>query len=246
MPIDLSTLKSVFESALNIEKNNVFDINSGRFFSEQTLNYQSIKLAVLDKGQADDDFIAHTLLEQIKTKGEALFNWTKACEAWLNRLVWLGSVDKEFSEFTRQAIFAKADEWLLPYIGQLTKLQDLKSVDLLPLMKTVLPWELSAEFDKRAPEFYNAPSGKQVKIDYNAVQGPKVSIILQEVFGELVSPKLAGNINLKFELLSPARRPIQITSDIGQFWHTSYFEVERYAKDMRCSIPSNEEIALAH
>ena len=103
-------------------------------------------------------------------------------------------------------------------------------------MKTVLPWQLSAEFDKRAPEFYSAPSGKQVKIDYNAVQGPKVSIILQEVFGELTSPKLAGNINLKFELLSPARRPIQITSDIGQFWHTSYFEV---AKDMRAKYPKH-------
>jgi ATP-dependent helicase HrpB len=236
VPIDLSTLKLVFENLLNIQQNNVFDIKTGRFFGERTLNYQNIKLALIDKGQADADFITDTLIEQIKTKGEALFNWTKGCESWLSRLVWLGSVDDDFSEFTRQAIFAKADEWLLPYIGQLNKLQDLKRVDIFSLIKTVLPWQLSSVLDKSAPEYYQAPSGKQVKIEYDSVQGPKVSIILQEMFGELTSPKLAGKVNIKFELLSPARRPIQITSDIGQFWHTSYVEV---AKDMRAQYPKH-------
>ena len=56
------------------------------------------------------------------------------------------------------------------------------------------------------------------------------------MFGELTSPKLAGNVNLRFELLSPARRPIQITSDIGQFWSSSYFDV---AKEMRSKYPKH-------
>jgi len=70
---------------------------------------------------------------------------------------------------------------------------------------------------------------------YGSQQGPTVSVQLQEVFGELSSPKIAGgSVALRFELLSPARRPIQTTSDLAQFWQSSYFEV---AKEMRGRYP---------
>lgn len=236
IPIAMSTLKSVFETSLKVVQRNVFEPDTGRFFSERTLNYQSIKLEMLDKGEADSTFVADTVHEQIKTKGESLFNWTVACESWTKRLIWLGSVDKNFPAFTKQSIFDKADEWLIPYIGKVRKIQDLKNVDIFPLIRSVVSWDESSKLDIEAPEFYEAPSGKKVKVDYDASQGPKVSIILQEMFGELTSPKLAGNVNLRFELLSPARRPIQITSDIGQFWSSSYFDV---AKEMRSKYPKH-------
>ena len=162
------------------------------------------------------------------------FRFAKLC-IW-NQLIWLGSVDENFPTFTKQSIFDKADEWLLPYIGKVKKLQDLKSVDIFPLIKSVVSWDESSKLDNEAPEFYQAPSGKKIKIDYDSSQGPTVSIILQEMFGELTSPKLAGKVNLRFELLSPARRPIQITSDIGQFWSSSYFDV---AKEMRSKYPKH-------
>lgn len=236
IPIDMSTLKSVFETSLKAVQRNVFEVDTGRFYSERTLNYQSIKLEMLDKGEADSTFVVDTILEQLKTKGESLFNWTSSCESWVKRLIWLGSVVDDFPSFTRQSIFDKADEWLLPYIGKIKKLQALKSVDILQLMKSMISWDELSKLEKEAPEFYQTPSGKRVKIDYDASQGPKVSITLQEMFGELTSPKLAGKVNLRFELLSPANRPIQITSDIGKFWHTSYFDV---AKEMRSKYPKH-------
>lgn len=236
MPIDMSTLKSAFEKSLKVVQRNVFEADTGRFFSERTLNYQNIKLEILDKGEADSTFVAGTIHEQLKTKGKSLLNWTDTCESWTKRLIWLGNVDEDFPTFTKQSIFQKADEWLLPYIGKVKKLQDLKSVDIFPLIKSVVSWDELSKLDNEAPELYEAPSGKRVKIDYDSSQGPKVSIILQEMFGELISPKLAGKVNLRFELLSPARRPIQITSDIGQFWISSYFDV---AKDMRSKYPKH-------
>ena len=57
------------------------------------------------------------------------------------------------------------------------------------------------------------------------------------MFGQIDSPKIGGGkVPLRFELLSPARRPIQTTSDLGSFWKTSYFEV---AKDMRGRYPKH-------
>lgn len=236
LPIDIRTLKLAFETSLIVVQRNVFEADTGRFFSERTLNYQSIKLEMLDKGESDSSFVADIIHEQLKTKGESLFNWTDSCESWVKRLVWLGSVDENFPTFTKQSIFDRAGEWLLPYIGKVKKLQDLKSVDIFPLIKSLVSWDELSKLDNEAPKHYKAPSGKRVKIDYDSSQGPKVSIILQEMFGELISPKLAGKVNLRFELLSPAGRPIQITSDIGQFWNSSYFEV---AKEMRSKYPKH-------
>lgn len=83
--------------------------------------------------------------------------------------------------------------------------------------------------------FYTTPSGKSLMIDYSQPQSAKVSVQLQEVFGELKSPLLAwGKVALTFELLSPARRPIQTTADLANFWRTSYFEV---IKDMKGRYP---------
>jgi ATP-dependent helicase HrpB len=31
-------------------------------------------------------------------------------------------------------------------------------------------------------------------------------------------------------LLSPARRPVQVTRDLANFWHTTYFEVRKDLK----------------
>jgi ATP-dependent helicase HrpB len=66
------------------------------------------------------------------------------------------------------------------------------------------------------------------------------------MFGQLVTPSLAyGQVPLRFELLSPARRPIQTTSDLANFWVSSYVEV---AKDMRAKYPRHrwpEEPLLA-
>lgn len=236
VPIEMGTLRSIFSKSISVSQKNVFETSTGRFFSERTINYRSIKLELLDRGGADSLFISRVLQEQLNLKGELLLNWTESCEAWIKRLIWLGGVDNDFPMFTKQSVFEKANEWLFPYVGEVKKLQDLKSVDVLPLLKSVLSWDELSKLDKDAPSYYEAPSGKKVAIEYDSAQGPKVSMILQELFGELTSPKLGGKVKLRFELLSPAKRPIQITSDIGEFWNTSYFDV---AKDMRSKYPKH-------
>ena len=116
-------------------------------------------------------------------------------------------------------------------------LSDVKKLRVLDLIKGQLDYGQQQLLAREAPETYCAPSGKVVTIRYSEDSDPTVSLQLQELFGQTASPMLAsGKVPLRFELLSPARRPIQTTSDLAGFWQRSYFEV---AKDMRGRYPKH-------
>jgi ATP-dependent helicase HrpB len=64
-----------------------------------------------------------------------------------------------------------------------------------------------------------------------------VSVRLQEMFGITRHPTIGPDRTpLQFELLSPAQRPLQTTSDLPGFWATSYGDVR---KDMRGRYPKH-------
>ena len=82
---------------------------------------------------------------------------------------------------------------------------------------------------------FTAPTGTHATIDYEAEQGPTISIRLQELFGLAQHPSIAaGRIPLVIELLSPGHKPVQITRDLPGFWRGSYADVRA---DMRGRYP---------
>src|SRR5690606_6616812 len=74
-------------------------------------------------------------------------------------------------------------------------------------------------------------------IDYAAEGGPRVDIRVQELFGVTVHPNVGGGrAPLTLALLSPARRPIQLTKDLPGFWAGSWKDVRA---DMRGRDPKH-------
>ena len=73
-----------------------------------------------------------------------------------------------------------------------------------------------------------APTGSRVPIDYEAEQGPKLSIRVQELFGldRSIRRSPAAACRWSIELLSPAHRPVQVTRDLPGFWRGSYAAVK--------------------
>ena len=81
-----------------------------------------------------------------------------------------------------------------------------------------------------APTHLTVPSGSRMPIDYGGAT-PTLSVRLQEVFGLNESPRIAGGrVPVTMELLSPARRPVQVTRDLASFWARGYAEVRRELK----------------
>jgi ATP-dependent helicase HrpB len=171
----------------------------------------------------------------LKSEGLKLLNWSEKCQDWLARATWLGEVIENFPKLTEGSLIQTTEQWLLPYLAKVNSLAQLKQVNVLELIKGSLSWDEQQLLERQAPTVYVTPSDKKTPIVYDQNQGPTVSVRLQEMFGEIESPKIGGNkVPLRFELLSPAQRPIQTTSDLANFWNTSYFEV---AKEMRGKYP---------
>ncbi len=203
----------------------------------QQYRYQSL---IIETGNPEpvrgDDLLPH-LPDLFKARGLALLNWPENAMQWLARATWLGQHLAGFPQITEASLVATVDSWLLPYVTKIKGLQDLKRLPALELAQATLSYSDQQRLETEAPAHYQAPSGKSVAIRYDDHQGPTVAIQLQELFGELSSPLLAGGtVPLRFELLSPARRPIQTTSDLAGFWQGSYFEV---AKEMRGRYPKH-------
>ena len=78
------------------------------------------------------------------------------------------------------------------------------------------------------------PSGSNIALDYIGPE-PILAVKLQELFGQTHTPTLInGRVPVLLHLLSPARRPVQVTRDLAGFWSNSYFEVR---KDLRGRYP---------
>ncbi len=80
------------------------------------------------------------------------------------------------------------------------------------------------------------PSGSSVRLDYSE-QPPILAVRLQELFGLADTPRIAGGRQVvKLHLLSPARRPVQVTQDLANFWRSTYAEVK---KDLKGRYPKH-------
>jgi ATP-dependent helicase HrpB len=75
------------------------------------------------------------------------------------------------------------------------------------------------------------PSGSRITIDYVSGDIPVLAVKLQEMFGLADTPEIAhGRVKVLLHLLSPARRPVQITQDLKGFWNRGYQLVRKELK----------------
>ena len=88
--------------------------------------------------------------------------------------------------------------------------------------------------DAGAPAKFTTPLGRDLALDY-ADGAPALEVRLQEMFGVTTHPRTGPDrLPLKITLLSPASKPVQVTTDLPGFWAGSYADVR---KDMRARYP---------
>jgi ATP-dependent helicase HrpB len=122
------------------------------------------------------------------------------------------------------------DDCLSPYLHGMTRLAHLKRLDMRAVLLAQLPWVKQKQLDELAPTHLTVPSGTRVRIDYSH-ETPVLAVRLQEMFGLSDTPRVAGGrVAVLLHLLSPARRPVQITQDLAAFWLGSYHQVKKELK----------------
>lgn len=211
-----------------------WDHNAQRFIAEQRLKIGAILLATQKLSDIDPGLRQQAICQYICESDFTALNWTLDCEQLCQRVNTLRRVlddpSEQFPDCTPSALKHHADIWLTPYLGEVRTAQDLGKLDVVNLLKNYLTWPKLQILDRLVPSQIKVPSGFFVDIDYRHWP-PILEVKLQEMFGCAETPTLVdGRLRLSLHLLSPARRPLQITQDLAGFWQGSYKEVQKEMK----------------
>jgi len=185
---------------------------------------------------------SRAMLGLVRRKGLALLPWTPELRQWQARVALLRTLDlaskdvSEWPDVSDATLLATLENWLQPYLDNVTRLSHFANLDLPSLLLNLLPWPLPQRLDELAPRSVQVPSGSRISLDYSE-QPPVLAVRLQELFGLADTPRIAGGRQVvKLHLLSPARRPVQVTQDLANFWRSTYAEVK---KDLKGRYPKH-------
>jgi ATP-dependent helicase HrpB len=186
----------------------------------------------------DRTSVVEALLAGVRREGLALLSWDTADERYRSRLAFLHSIDEEeWPAVDNDTLLQQLDTWLAPALGNAKRRSDVEKIKPREALANLIDWRHSRDLDRLAPTHIDVPSGSRLPVNYDSQGGPTLPVRLQEVFGLDQSPTVAdGRVPITLELLSPAHRPVQITSDLAGFWATSYAEVR---KEMRGRYPKH-------
>lgn len=178
--------------------------------------------------QPDPQALTNALLDAVRERGLDALSWTDDARGFQQRVTFMHSLDDVWPDLSEATLMATLDDWLAPMLAGVTALQQ---VDVLAALQNRLPWELRRQLDQLAPTHLHVPTGSHIRIDYGDAAAPSVAVRLQEVFGMTETPRIGGQrVPITMQLLSPARRPVQVTRDLASFWERGYFEVKKELK----------------
>jgi ATP-dependent helicase HrpB len=182
--------------------------------------------------------VADALLEQVRVGGLAALPWRDADRVLLARLRFVAGNAPPAAEMPScddTALLSQIDAWLMPWLQDISTLNKMGDGRLSEALLSRLDRRQRQLLEECAPTHVTVPTGSRIAVDYLDENAPCIEVRMQEVFGMADTPRLAGGkVPVTLKLLSPARRPMQITRDLAGFWRGSYAEVR---KDMRGRYP---------
>jgi ATP-dependent helicase HrpB len=227
-PITLAEIETRFADKIEDRETVSFDATSASLRARRSRRLGALVLAEQIKQVAPDTDTAKILARGITDLGLDKLPWSKAALQFRNRVLFLRrSEGEEWPDLSDEGLARNAADWLEPLAADKTSRSEIAAEALSEATTALLPWALRRRIEAEAPTHFTAPSGSVVPIDYEAEQGPTVSIRVQEMFGLGRHPSIAdGRVPLVIELLSPAHRPVQVTRDLPGFWRGSYADVK--------------------
>ena len=237
IPLDEAALSEAFADQIETEDRVHVDA-AGRVVATRIRRLGRVILEERRIDKPDPALIAAVLMGEALKTGIASLPWNEAAERLRARIAFSRTQNVvDWPDLSDEALAAAAEDWLAPlFIGK-TRLDQIGAGALDEALRGLVGWEKLRELDRQAPDHWTAPTGTRIVIDYAAEGGPRAEVRVQELFGLSAHPTVSDRkIPLTLALLSPARRPIQLTRDLSGFWRGSWAEVR---KDMRGRYPKH-------
>jgi ATP-dependent helicase HrpB len=183
----------------------------------------------------EPEAVQMAMAQGVAAMGISSLPWTDTANMFRARIKFLARMMPEagWPDFSDQSIISA----LLPYLAGMSRKSHLSALDVLEILRGLVPQALLSKIEKLAPSRMEVPGGGQYKIDYNVEGDPVLSVRLQEMFGMNSAPQIAeGRARLKIQLLSPGGKPVAVTQSMETFWVNAYPDVR---KDLRGRYPKH-------
>ena len=239
-PITCEAIESLYHDQLLNEELVYWDERSAAVRALCRRRLGAIVLSEEAVSSPDINEITSVLLQVIHKAGLEILSFGPVLKQWRARVMWLRRIDdpeSEWPDLSDETLLQRLDQWLGPYLGTITTLERVKRLDLTAPLHALLTHEQHRRLDRLAPTHITVPSGSRLPIDYVQSESPVLEVRLQEMFGCKDTPCVAGGkIPLMLHLLSPAKRPVQVTQDLAGFWKRAYYDVR---KELRGRYPKH-------
>lgn len=179
--------------------------------------------------------VAGAVAEGLRRRGLEVLPWSRRAVELRHRLAWLHQQSPDsWPAVDDDAVVERARRWIAA--AGSASLDDVARLDVAARLLDDLDWQQRADLDRQAPTGRELPTGRNQRIDYSSGR-PVWSVRLQDVLGLDVHPTIGPRAEpLTIELLSPADRPAQVTTDLPGFWRGTYAAVRA---DLRGRYPKH-------
>jgi ATP-dependent helicase HrpB len=224
--IEEAWLKEIFPDDYREVCGVTYDETARRVVSRRERRFRDL---VLDAKVSSDDAplneAAALLTKEVMAGRLKLDAWDETVEQWIIRV---NRLAEWFPELEVNPIGDTDRATLIEQIcyGELGY-RDIKDKPVMPVLRDWLTAEQLAVIDDYLPEKLTMANGRRARLTYAKEGPPILSARIQELYG--IEGKFAighGRVPVKFEILAPNQRPLQVTDDLTAFWRDMYPKVK--------------------
>lgn len=232
-PVDEKRLRTEFADRFVTEDTVRWDASRRALVAQRESRFDQIVFDARPAGRVDPALAAAALTDAVRELGLDALHWPESLRQWRERVRCLREWMPELGlpDVGDDALMATLDDWLKPAFAGKTRLDALEEDALANALKSGVDWSLRQRIDQLAPVRIIVPSGMERRIEYAHGHPPVLAVKLQELFGLADTPRVAdGRVPVLLHLLSPGGKPLQVTSDLRNFWNSTYAEVKKEMK----------------
>jgi ATP-dependent helicase HrpB len=231
-PLTLADIRDLFGAQIRTVTNVEWSSREQCVTAREEERFHALVLSERALRNPDPALMGKAVLSGIRERGLRTLPWNADLEALRARAAFARRMEPQsgWPDLSDDALTASLEDWLLPYLNGVTRSGDFGRISLGDALSSMFDWESRKKLDAIAPTHVSVPSGSRIAIDYTD-DAPVLAVRLQEMFGLADTPMIGhGKVALTLHLLSPARRPVQVTRDLKSFWANIYPEVKRDLK----------------
>lgn len=219
--VEESCLHDLFPNDFDEKDGAVYDERNRRVEARRERRFRDLVLETKLSGTVPPGEAAALLAERVLSGELNLKAWDEKVEAYFARINLIAEVCPEH-EFA--PVDEEAKQLLLEQIcAGAMSYKEIKDRPVWNVVRDWLPPHQAGLIDFLCPESITLSTGKTVRVHYRSGEKPRISVLIQHLFGLEDSPTICdGRVPVVIEILAPNHRPVQVTENLAGFWTGSY------------------------